>query len=217
MALLNNEIIEHVKNELAEQSEPVTLLVFTREEDCTYCDETQGLAEEIAALADWIDVKVYDMNETPEKAEEYGVDKAPAIAITGAEDYGVRFYGIPSGYEFTSLIQAIKSVSSGESSLSAETIEFLESLEEPLHLQVFVTPTCPYCPQAVVLGHQMAIVSDKVRSDMVEANEFPQLSAHYEVRGVPRTIINETEAIEGAAPEPMLVERLRGALTPAQP
>jgi glutaredoxin-like protein len=148
-----------------------------------------------------------------------GIDKIPAIAIIGAEDYGVRFYGIPSGYEFTSLLLAIKAVAAGKPELSEEGLQALAELTEPIHMQVFVTPTCPYCPGSVVLAHQMAIASPMVRADMVEATEFPHLSIKYQVMGVPRTVINETTHIEGLASEPMVLEKLEemlvGSVEPA--
>lgn len=75
-----------------------------------------------------------------------------------------------------------------------------------------VTLTCPYCPQAVSLAHQVAIASPHVRADMVEAVEFPELAIRYQVMGVPRTVINERVHIEGAAPEPMVLGKLREAL-----
>jgi len=130
----------------------------------------------------------------------------------GAEDYGVHFYGIPSGYEFTSLLQAIDAVATGKPELSEKTMEALAKVTEPIHMQVFVTPTCPYCPQAVMLAHQIAVASPMVRADMVEAMEFPHLATKYQVMGVPRTVINETVHIEGAAPEPMVLDRLWEAL-----
>jgi glutaredoxin len=79
-------------------------------------------------------------------------------------------------------------------------------------MQVFVTPTCPYCPRAVLLAHQLAMESDMIRGDMVEAIEFPHLSQKYEVRGVPRTVINEDVHLEGAAPEQMVMARLMEAI-----
>ncbi len=91
-------------------------------------------------------------------------------------------------------------------------MEALAKLTEPISMQVFVTPTCPYCPQAVILAHQMAIASPMVQADMVEAMEFPHLATKYQVMGVPRTVINETVHIEGAAPEPMVLDRLWEAL-----
>jgi glutaredoxin-like protein len=216
MSLLNEEIAEQVKQELAELSGPVQLVMFTQEFECMYCAETRQLVEEVAQLSDQLTAEIYDLIADKEKAEELGIDKIPAIAVIGAEDYGVRLYGIPSGYEFTSLLHAIRSVAAGKPELSEEGIGALAELTKPVHMQVFVTPTCPYCPQAVVLAHQMAIASPMVRADMVEATEFPQLAIKYQVMGVPRTVINEATYVEGAAPEPMVLEKLQEALGKAE-
>jgi glutaredoxin-like protein len=216
MALLNDEVLEQVKQELADLGGDVRMVVFTQDFECQFCKETRELAEELADASDQVTVEVYDFVEDKEKAEALGIDKIPAIAVIGEEDYGVRFYGIPSGYEFTSLLQALKTVASGESMLQDETRDVLAKLEEPVHFQVFVTPTCPYCPQSVVLGHQMAVASPMVRADMVEASEFPQLATKYQVMGVPRTVINDAVHIEGAAPETMVLGKLQEALAGSQ-
>jgi glutaredoxin-like protein len=194
---------------------PVRIVVFTQEYECMYCRETRQIAEELETLSPLIDVQVYDFVEDQAVADRYGVDKIPATVIVSGDagegqqaGHGIRFYGIPSGYEFVSLVEAIKLVSSGQVQLSQATLDKLEELDEPLHLQVFVTPTCPYCPRAVILAHQLAFASAKVTADMVEATEFPQLSYKYNVMGVPRTVINEDIHIEGAVPEPMLVAKL---------
>ena len=212
MSLLNDEIAEHVKQELADLAGLVRMVMFTQEFECEYCAETQRLVEEIAALSDQIEAEVYSFVTDAEKAKELGVDKIPAIAVVGAEDYGVRFYGIPAGYELVSLLHAIKLVAAGKPELSDETLEVLAGLNEPVHIQVFVTPTCPYCQHSVMLAHQLAVASPHVRADMVEAQEFPHLSIKYQVMGVPRTVVNEKTHIEGAVPEPMVMEKLQEAL-----
>ena len=125
--------------------------------------------------------------------------------MLGAKDYGIRLYGIPSGYEFGTLIEDIRMVSSGESGLAPATRETVAKVQDPVHIQVFSTPTCPYCPQAVLLAHRLAMESELIHADMVEAYEFPQLATRYQVMGVPRTVINDTIQIEGAMPEPMLM------------
>ena len=208
MPLLNEEIAGHVKEELAGLAGPVRLIVFTQEIECEFCAETRQLVEEMAQLSDQLTAEVYDFVADQEKVRELGIDKIPAIAVVGQEDYGVRFYGIPSGYEFASLLHAIQAVAAGKPELSEETMQVLADLTTPVHIQVFVTPTCPYCPVSVVLAHEMAIASPMVRADMVEAMEFPHLATKYQVYGVPRTIINETIHVEGAVPEPMLVSEL---------
>ena len=212
MPLLNEEIAGQVEQELADLAGPVRLVMFTQEFECAYCAETRQLVEEVAALSGQLTAEVYDFVADKEKAEEWGIDKIPAIAVIGAEDYGVRFYGIPSGYEFPSLLHAIRMVVAGKPELSEEGMQALAELAEPVHIQVFITPTCPYCSMAVVLAHQMAVASPMVRSDMVEAMEFPHLAIKYQVMGVPRTVINETVHIEGAAPEAAVLEKLREAL-----
>jgi glutaredoxin-like protein len=212
MPLLNKEIAEHVKQELADLAGPVRLVMFTQEFECGYCAETRQLVEEVAALSDQLTAEIYDFVVDQDRAEELGIDKIPAVAVIGAEDYGVRFYGIPSGYEFTSLLHAIRTVAAGKPELTEETLATLAEVTEPVHIQVFVTPTCPYCARSVVLAHQLAVASPMVRADMVEATEFPQLAIKYQVMGVPRTVINETVHIEGAAPEPMVLEKLQEVL-----
>jgi glutaredoxin-like protein len=216
MPLLKDKDREYLAEQFEALPAPVKLIVFTQEFECHYCAETRQIAEELAALSKNITLEVYDFVADQEMAEQYGVDKIPATVVMRAgrqpKDYGIRYYGIPSGYEFSSLIEDIKLVAAGESGLSSQTKEWAAALDEPVHLQVFVTPTCPYCPQAVILAHQLAMESDFIRADMVEATEFPDLSMKYQVMGVPRTVVNDDLHLEGAAPEPMLLARLQEAL-----
>lgn len=145
MPLLDDKTRRDVQEMLADIAGPARIVVFTQPFECDYCKETREIAEEIAALSDQLSVDVYDFQDDAEIAEKYGVDKIPAIVLLGADDkdYGVRYYGIPSGYEFSSLLHDIKAVAAGPEGveLSDEALAFLDSLEEDLHLQVFVTPT----------------------------------------------------------------------------
>jgi glutaredoxin-like protein len=141
MPLLDANTRQQVADELAGLEDPVELVMFTQTFECQYCTETRQLCEEIGDLSEKIAVKVYNFVTDKDKADEYGIDKIPAVAVVGARDYGVRFFGIPSGYEFMSLLDAVKTVSTGETDLAPETMAFLDGLKEPLHIQVFVTPT----------------------------------------------------------------------------
>ncbi|MCR4406290.1 MAG: thioredoxin family protein [Anaerolineae bacterium] len=213
MPLIRDEDKETIRKEFAEHLVgPVRLVMFTQEFECQFCAETRQIVEELAALSDKVTAEIYDFVADKDKAEEYGIDKIPAIAIIGEKDYGIRFYGIPSGYEFTSLFEDIIDVSRGESALLEPTKKALAQLKAPVHIQVFVTPTCPYCPMAVRLAHRLAMESDLVRADMVEAMEFPQLAIKYQVQGVPRSVINETIHQEGAAPEPLFMMNMMQGL-----
>jgi len=187
---------------------PVRLVVFSEgsvklpgRRPCLYCEQTVALVREVAGLSDKLSVEVVNFYVDKAKVEEYGIARIPAVAIVGEKDYGVRYYGIPAGFEFRAFIEDIVDVSKGTTDLSEETLEQLARLDAPVHIQVFVTPTCPYCPPAVRFAHKLAIASEFVRADMIEAQEFPELAQQYGVFGVPRTVINETTHVEGALPE----------------
>jgi len=141
MPLLDANTRQQVAAELADLENPVKLVMFTQTFECQYCAETRQLCEEIASLSEQISVEVYNFVTDKEKVEEYGIDKIPAIAVVGEKDYGVRYFGIPSGYEFMSLLDSLKTVSAGKVELMPETLAFLDGLKDPMHIQVFVTPT----------------------------------------------------------------------------
>ena len=96
---------------------------------------------ELSELSDKLELEVYNFQIDKEQVAQYKVDKVPAIVIEGQKDYGVRYYGIPAGYEFASLLEAITAVSKGESGLTPESKEKVGTLDRALHIQVFVTPT----------------------------------------------------------------------------
>lgn len=141
MPMLKDGDKEEVRKQLMGLARPVRLVMFTQDFECNFCTETRELVEEIGSLSDEVDAVIYDFAADSDEVDRYGIDKIPAIAVVGEKDYGVRFYGIPSGYEFVSLIEAIKMVASGQSGLSDATREALAQLDEPVHFQVFVTPT----------------------------------------------------------------------------
>jgi glutaredoxin-like protein len=140
MPLLREKDRQHLRREFETLTDPVRLVMFTQELECDYCHETRQIVEEVAALSDKITAEIYDFVAGKDKADVYGIDKIPAIAVVGKKDTGIRFYGIPSGYEFSSLIEDILMVSHGESGLSDATKKAVAGLKKPVHIQVFVTP-----------------------------------------------------------------------------
>jgi len=217
---LEEKIIEQVKAYFQDLTNPVKILFFgSSKENCDYCSDTLSLMEEIAELSDKISIETYDIDKDNEKAAIFKIKFTPTTVITTLEngleiDYGVRFLGIPAGHEFTSMIVSLVNVSKQESGLSSIVKEKLANITQPVELKVFVTPTCPYCPNAVILAHQMAIESKMITGEMVEAMEFPELSEQFNVSGVPHTIINlGAGELIGAAPELLLMEEIEKALT----
>jgi glutaredoxin-like protein len=221
MSLINEQDAAAIREQLAAGlTRPVQLALFVSTQSCEYCALTRELAEALCALHDDLTLAVYDLQADAERAALLRVDKAPALVVLGGPahiDYGVRFYGIPSGYEFASLLEAIRMVGSDSVELQPATRAFLAELSAPVHLQVFVTPSCPYCPRAVALAHRLAYASPYVTADAVEVTEFPELGERYHVMGVPRTMIGELVSVEGAAPEGMLLAKLVDAQRMAAP
>lgn len=171
MPLLNEKIRKDVRKALGDLPSPVTLTLFTKD-GCPTCGDLVQLVREMSEVDPQIRARVLSFEREPAEAMSLGVEDAPAIAVTGTRDYGIRFYGTPGGFEFASFLDAIRSVSRGESSLPANLQKQLSSLEKPVRIRVFVTPSCPYCPQAVETANHIAMAADGVKAEMVEAMEF---------------------------------------------
>lgn len=211
MALLSEKDAKKVQEILQALPAPVEVHFFTQELECQFCRETGELLRELSALSPKVKVIEHDFVLDKEAVATYGVEMVPAIVPVGpAGDLGLRFYGIPAGYEFASLLESFKLAAGADPELAPETEAFLSQLADEVEMEVYVTPTCPYCPGMVVNAFRLAAASPKVKAAMVEATEFPHLAIRYQVRGVPRTVINRGRAfIEGLVPESHLVETLR--------
>ena len=198
--LIDEKTKQELKKIFADLKKTVRLVCFTQEHPCAACRDQEDMLKVLSDISQKISVEVYDLVSDAELARQYRINKVPATAVLSDKDHGIRFYGITAGYEFGSLIEDIVMVSQGKSGLDTEIEALLELIDAPVHLEIMVTLTCPYCPKMVHLAHQMALANDHIRSDMIESSEFPQLVQRYEVNGVPRTVVNERPAFEGALP-----------------
>lgn len=216
MTILQDKDRAAVQEAFAGLAQPVHLVLVTSAESGEYSEVARALLDEVTALHEHLSLEVLDLVAEAERAAALGVDKAPTVVfLAGSErtDHGIRFAGLPSGYEFATLVEAIRLLGgASEAALQPATMAFLERLSAPMRLQVFVTPTCPYCPRAVVLAYRLALASPQVSAEGVEVSEFPELGDRYAVMGVPKTVIDELVHIEGAAPESVLLQKLREAL-----
>jgi glutaredoxin-like protein len=145
--LLNQDIEKQIKEAFDTQlQKPVQVIYFGKEDDCEYCADTRQLVEEVVALTDKVELELHDIEKDTDLARKYNVERAPGLVIAGKDgaeliDFGVRFAGIPSGYEFSSLIQSLVLVSNRDSGLKETTRQVLKNLTEPVHMLVFTTPT----------------------------------------------------------------------------
>lgn len=129
----------------AELKTDVRLVFFTQTLNCETCEVASEILDEVATLSDRITVEEHNFLLEKDAAAALGINRVPAVAIMradGAQDSRVRMYGAPHGYEFASLLDAILLVGGAEENgLSPASKALLQSVSEPVHVQVFVTPT----------------------------------------------------------------------------
>ncbi|HJH32171.1 MAG TPA: thioredoxin [Methanosarcinaceae archaeon] len=212
MALLKDEDRKQIKEIFKQLQNEVTLSFFTQEFECEYCKHSHELVDELEPLSDKINVATYDFVKDADKVSEFNIEYIPAIAISGKSDYKIRFYGVPGGYEFSSLINAIINASMNATALDDSTKEQLIFIDTPVKIQIFVTPTCPHCSGVVQIAHQMAIENPNIESIMIEATEFPELANKYNVYAVPKIVINDVVEFEGGILESQFLQKILSAV-----
>jgi glutaredoxin-like protein len=189
--------------------QPERKIVVPGRAACEYCADTRLLLEELAALSPRLKLAVHEVEAGSAEATAAGVEVLPTFTLTGPSVKGqVRFLGIPGGYEFSTLMEDLIDVSRGATELAEQTLTHLEALDSDVTIKVFVTPTCPYCPGIARLAHQAAMANPRVKAEVVEVSEFPDMGARYGVRGVPKTVINDALEFVGAQPEGVLVQAI---------
>lgn len=206
MAFLDNEVREELKKVFSTLGENKVKVVFFKENiNCQLCPQIEELLKEVSEISNNILLEVYNRISDEEKAKEYNVERTPAIFIeTERTGKRVVFYGAPVGYEFVSFIEAIKN-SVKDVELEEEVLKKLKGIDKDVSIKVFVTPTCPYCPSQVITAHKFAMVNEKIKGEMIEVSEYPDLASLYQVEGVPKTVINNKISLVGAQPEEELI------------
>ena len=213
MSLISPGDQQRLRETFHEMQRPVRLLFFTQTLGCETCLQTRQILDELPQLSDRITIEEVNFILDPEKAREYGIDRVPAVAIVGQDDTGeerdskIRFLGAPAGYEFMSLVQAVLLVGGRPSTLSEDSLKLVAAVSTPTTVHVFTTPTCPHCPRAVAIAHEMAFANPNITAYAVEATEFPDLARKYQVTGVPKTVVNDSVEILGALPPDAFVSQ----------
>lgn len=149
MALLNDQIKQQVKERFSQRlSGPVQLKLFTRPGTgrlilpsgmgCATCDDARELAEDLQESApDLIQLEIIDVT-----VQDSDVRELPTLALGfPGEEPRIRWQGLPAGYEFATVVDAIERVSTGEHGLSESTVEQLARVDEQVEVMVFATPT----------------------------------------------------------------------------
>lgn len=214
---IDEETKEAIREALTDMKSLVELDVFVGSK-CKYCSETLKIArilEEVAPVKGGkklIKVNVYDKDKDNQAFIEQNITRIPSLTLLKG---AIRYTGTPSGEEIRGLVETIIRVSQEDSGLDASTIERLKTLEEPVHIEVIVTPQCPYCPYAALLANMFAYEArrngnNRFIADTVEAYENPDIADKYSVMSVPAIAINGVLAFVGVPYEEDFVERIIG-------
>src|SRR5687768_9008910 len=123
-----------IKKRLSEITHDVRVVLFTQSLNCESCPDTERLLKAVAALSEKIKLEILNPMIDRDRAAQYNVDRVPAIIVEGEKDYGIRYFGIPGGYEFASLLEALVAAGKRKSGLSETSIALIQKLTDPLNL-----------------------------------------------------------------------------------
>jgi glutaredoxin-like protein len=214
---LDDQLVVQLTEAFQPLDRDVEMLVYTAsrlvvpgQEPAGEEQSTLTLLREVAAASPRLSVVEQTLG-ADAAARSRGIERTPTIVLReqGSDRDNVRFVGIPAGYEFQTLVEALRMIGTGDTGLGEESQAQIAAVTEPIRLQAFVTPTCPYCPRAVLAAYRLALVNPNVIAEGVEASEFPALAQRYRISGVPDTIIDGPggqERVLGGQPDRVFVE-----------
>ena len=217
MSIIPQENKDELKRTLRRELKgEVTLRLFTQRSslltipgrECRSCSQTQELLEELTSLSPKLHLEVKDFYSQTEERDSYAVERIPAIVMGDDGEARMKYYGSPLGYEFVTVLEDIKLLSRAVSPLNLQSRKSLRKVNQPVHIQVFVTPTCQYCPSVARMAHAICLENPRISADVVDVSEFPNLARIYNVASVPKTVINQVVQFTGALPEDQFVERV---------
>ncbi len=187
MGVLSPKDLEYIKSKFEKELTREVPIVLLVSDNCELCDTVDQLLSEIASVSGG---KIqYTVNKLQDLHKELlGIDRGPVILI--GEKVEIRYTGAPLGEEGWAFLEAI-SLASHRNHMFKQYEDELSSLQNKVKIETIVTPTCPACPRAVLLAHNVAIASrGRVISDVVEAYEFPEIADKYNVNAVPTIVLS---------------------------
>ncbi len=198
---------QKLKEEFQLLKRKILIYVFTQEgENQQFNNFTIKLMQELTELSEKIEARFYKIGEA--ESIKYNVTRSPTLLVD-PENYNIRYTGAPAGEEGRSLIETILMTSLGFTVLSKASREKLSGLKEKRHIMVFVSPTCPYCPQQVVNAIAAAIErKDLISTEIIEIFENADIAKDYNVLSVPQTAINGKIISIGLEPEEVFIEEV---------
>jgi len=182
----------------------VTLILLTRSgKNDLFTEATRFLIRVIREVAPRITLREYDLDH--EVAKSWEADRAPTL-LFDPDRYRIRWLGAPIGEEARTFIEALLMMGRRQTNLSEQSLKVLKGIDSPRHIKLFVSPSCPYCPQQGVNALKAAIEKpDMVSLEIIDIQANPDLADQYAAQSVPQAFANETLIAQGAQPEELFL------------
>lgn len=205
--LIAEESRKVLKKDFSQLRREVTLHVFLgKDEKEPFNEYTRRFFTELSEISDKIHPMFHSLGD--ETSLKYDVQRAPVILLE-PEKYHIRFLGAPAGEEARTMLVAIVMASTGKTLLSGQSRKRLSDLKDPRNVKVFVSPTCPYCPQQAVYAISAAMEKPGlVTAEIIEIHENRDLASQFNAFSVPQTFIDDNLVGPGLQPEEVFVESL---------
>jgi len=150
-------------------------------------------------------IKLHEHTLDHELAKKWQMTRSPSLVFAPGK-YKVRWLGVPVGEEGRTFVEAIYLMGSGKAGLSKESAKILNRIDAPREIKIFVSPTCPYCPQQAVNGLKAAIdAPDKISLEIIDIQANPDLANEYEAHSTPQAFANGKLIGLGAQPEELFM------------
>jgi len=224
---LTEEDKKEIKQQIGELKNHFEVLLFSKKINCQYCGETEALLKEVSDTLEKMKVNVYNPVLDEDLAKKYNVNEEELPAIIFKSDFNtnsenIKFLGIPAGYEFAWFLSTVNMIANNVFPISQQTLEKIEQIKNilkskgyNLDIMVFVTPSCPYCPIMGINSSVLSLLSDNVKTTIIDVAEFHSYAHQYSVMGVPKTVIKLNtgkgvveDSVEGALPENKFIEKI---------
>jgi thioredoxin reductase (NADPH) len=205
--LITEDVRKSLKKAFSQLLDTVTVEVFTQKGvNDPFNEATESFLKAIPELTDKIKVEFYRLAD--KQAKKRGAERSPTILIA-PDTYKIRYTGAPTGEEAASFVLALLMASTGRTYLTEESRKRLERLKDKRLVRVFVSPTCPYCPQQVMVAISAAVEKKElISAEVIEIYENPDLAETYGAMSVPTTYLDEDLLSSGLQPEDAFIESI---------
>jgi len=200
--------LNQLRATFAQMPNTIPLLLFTeKSRDDVFAQANRQVIRAFRELTDKITLHEYDLSH--EKARQHNVTVSPTLVIA-PDQYNIRWIGAPMGEEARTFLELLLLVGSGNSNASEQSLKVLERIDAPRHVKVFISPSCPYCPQEAVNGAKAAVARpDLISLELIDIQCRPDIAQQYAAQSVPVAYANETLIGQGAQAEEVFMSSLQ--------